>query len=262
MYAASASKNKAAPKIGLRSNARNSGEATDDVLDSLIKETLEQQEETADLTNRIAVRVAATEQIAAESLTTLNAQGETLNQINRKIDGLDENISDANKDASYLKALTGSIFIPVAAPKKTDASILSKLQFSNTAPKDKNGRPIAPPRITSLTVGNMDREKRKDMSSQELGTVSIGLDESATAEQQERSKRAEEQIDQNLHYVSKGLGNLKQAAITMGDELQRQTEVAERINDKTDNASSNLDRLNAKVSSLMKIKKKAKKAKQ
>ncbi len=50
-------------------------EEKEDELDSLIQQTLDQQEESAQLTERLAKTIANTEDVAMASTNTLNAQG-------------------------------------------------------------------------------------------------------------------------------------------------------------------------------------------
>ena len=243
-------------RISIGLDRKSGSEDRKDELDEIIKQSVEQVEETAALSERIAKKVAETEQIANESLNTLNTQGETINRISGRMDDLGDKIGQANRDAQYLKSLTGSIFIPVSAPKFIDTSIVSKLQFASKAPKDSTGRPLATPRLSSITLGTTKgpsgAQNRKDDNEE---PPAIKLDESASAEDHARFQQAQEAIDQNLGVVSKGIGHLKQAALTMGNELGRQNEVISSINDKADDNQDGLAKLNKNVQSMMKQKK-------
>ena len=75
------------------------------------------------------------------------------------------------------------------------------------------------------------------------------MDERATAtdEQKMRSKLAEEAIDKNIEYVRKGVGNLKNVAVSLGMELDRQSNVVEKIDSKADSSSERVDVLNRRV---------------
>jgi methyl-accepting chemotaxis protein len=219
-------------------------EAKQDDLDSLIQQTLDQQEESAKLSERLAKTVSNTENIAVASTNKLNAQGEQLNSINRKLDDLSHTVDVANKNANYLRTLNGSIFTTFAAKGPADSKQVMNLQFADAAPKDSTGRPIPTPRITSLTLGNMKRAKRPTESTED---VAIELDTSATIEQKERSKLAEKTIEKNLNYVKQGVSNLKEAALSLGTELDRQTHVVSRIHEKTDNNSIKIGQLNSKI---------------
>jgi chromosome segregation ATPase len=219
-------------------------EVKQDDLDSLIQQTLDQQEESAKLSERLAKTISNTENIAIASTSKLNSQGEQLNTINRKLDDLSHTVEVANKNANYLRTLNGSIFTTFAAKGPADAKPTLNVQFAGAAPKDSAGRPIPTPRITSLTLGNMKKAKR---SSESTENVTIELDESATAEQKERSKLAEKTIDKNLNYVKQGVSNLKEAALSLGTELDRQSQVVSRIHEKTDDSSVKIGQLNSKI---------------
>ena len=178
----------------------------------------------------------------------LNSQGEQLNKVNEKLDDLDIKIDNANKDATFLKQLEGGVFSFVGkAPKDTERSI--NLVFAESAPKDSQGRPIASPRVTSLTLGVPSRKhgRSRSPSRSDIRDIKIELDESATDEQRQRSRAAEKIIDDNLDVVHTGVSNLKKVAISLGEEINRQNEVVSRINDKVDTGAHKINKLNGKV---------------
>ena len=173
------------------------------------------------------------------------------------MNGLQTSIDTASRDAKYLKNLTGYFFIPVSAPKHIDSSVISKLEFASNAPKDELGRPMAAPRITSLSVGavkTIDHAVKPVRSPN--SAAAIQLDDTATLEQKQRFAQAEETIDQNLDLVSRGVGNLRQAALSMGNELNRQSQVVDKINEKADTNIDKLGKLNANVNSMLSSNKK------
>jgi hypothetical protein len=175
--------------------------------------------------------------------------------INKKMDTLNTKIDKANKDALYLKALNGSIFKSVGKTESGEVVLEPfQLEFADSAPKDFYGNPIPTPRVTSLTLGITSKSGSIGSKYGDSAT-NIELDESATDEQKLRSKQAEETIDKNLDYVRKGVGNLKNVAVSLGMELDRQSQVVEKIDTKADMSTEKVDILNRRVNGILIINK-------
>lgn len=232
---------------------RGSDEKTVDELDQLVQASVEQSEDTAALTSRIASRVLETEKIASGSYMQISNQGEQINTLNTKLDILADNVKVAQRDANYLKKLTGSFLIPVLAPsipRGIQKSVMKGLQFAAAAPKDSGGNPIATARTSSLTAKPLTQPGVELRPSG--GVVTL---DGASEEQIERSRAAELQIEENMGIVSRGMGNLREAASSMGSELDRQSHVVDTILEKADSNATNVANLNRKVRSMLKKKK-------
>ncbi|KAJ2991136.1 hypothetical protein HDV02_003942 [Globomyces sp. JEL0801] len=211
------------------------GAEDEDGLEFLNKKTLDEQEQSAALALRMEKRVY-------ETSSLLQSQGEQLNSIGNKLDNLDAKIKVEKAKVKYLKALSGNFMIPVLT-KKPESEV--KLFFANEAPKDANGRPIAQKRTSSLdpTESQSTYYQSKNLESR--------LDASASDIDHQRSKEAEEQIDKSMFGIRKGVSNLKQAAINMGQELESQNQTMDSLNAKADKAQTGIQSLNKGLNKIM-----------
>ena len=186
-------------------------------------------------TRRMKQLVNESHTVGAETMVKLNEQAEQLNNIEDRLEDMDKDLQEAEKNLTQLERCCGLCLCCCGTTGNSFA---------------KNNKALY------KKAYGQEREQNGPIQQQPLaGDVSArgtGMAQGAFVEKITNDAR-EDEMDKNLGEVSNVLSTLKNMAVDMGNELERQNNQLDRINDK---AESNDTRLGAAITQAKRIERK------
>ncbi|KAF0456445.1 t-SNARE component Sec9 [Gigaspora margarita] len=176
-------------------------------------------------------------EVSAQS--TLNKLGEQTQRINyteRQMDLAEAHADRAAEQAAKLKKVNGSMFgFDISNPftkKKREAAELARVQAMQEQQRASREH---------MRSGNYESQKRINEAIKQSEKHSYGSKPSSGSsgrskfqfEADEEDNQIEGQLDNNLDMLSHGLNRLNHMAKAAGDEVRKQNDALDRINDKT-----------------------------
>ncbi|KAJ3095372.1 hypothetical protein HDU96_001195 [Phlyctochytrium bullatum] len=245
-------------------NSYNPQQASEQELRGLVTQTLDSQADSASTAKKIAEMALRAEQTAAGSLAKLGRQGEQLNTINNRLDGVNDNLDRADAKATHLVQLDKRpFFIPVSSkvakasaeaskrpePEQQSSSWFSWLGLGGGAGGEGgdaaaggagyNPEALGPPPVIKPRTSSMVEYQAK------VGAW-------ATEEEQARSKQHEKEIHESIEVTSDALDRLKMVGMAIGQETERQNALLSDIQGKVDVSQEKVDKVNRKVRKVLK----------
>eukprot|EP00118_Oscarella_pearsei_P002303 m.10159 g.10159 ORF g.10159 m.10159 type:complete len:207 (+) comp21979_c0_seq1:323-943(+) len=169
------------------------------------------------LTDQSLDSTRRTRQMAEEALTTgvetmvvLDEQGEQLNRIDRRLDDINEDLTHAERNIREIQKCCGLCVCPCSS-----------------------GIIIGQPAKAKFDQGIVTEEPRSMTSARGGGGGRAGGGEGPFIQHVLADDR-EEEMDENLHAISGLVGQMKNVAMDMGTELERQNVQIGGITDKTE----------------------------
>lgn len=139
-----------------------------------------------------------------------------MQNIDRHLDDIHQNLDDTQKDINKMKGFFGRI----------------KSKFSGKSDKIKESKSVKETSSSSSSSkaktanGSLRFETEPKTQASQFATIS-GSDR-------------EKEINEDLAYISKGLGNLKSMALDMNVELDKQNSLINRLDTKVDNTNTRI----------------------
>ncbi|KAJ3283030.1 hypothetical protein HK104_010582 [Borealophlyctis nickersoniae] len=250
-------------------SAAASSAAVDDDLAALIQETLSVQKQDAEALDRAAAVARQAEQLGQENLVKVHMQGEQLERVAGKMDGVSEKVDSAGAKTDYLTKLTRSIFVPVFGKEKdtsqnrTDTlgaahAAASKDGLAAPAKLGPDGRPLWGRRTSSLPeggFGGVDGGGGSAVNGGEAGSSGqqrAGMvGDFASQEDQQMSAMYEQRIDDNLHNINGAVTNMKHMALAMNASLDQQTHVISAIDSSVEVNQEKLVNVDKKLNKIL-----------
>jgi len=190
------------------------------------KEKINQVEDSSlDSTARTLALLKETEEMGNNTLTELNDQGEKLNRVEGNLDTINADMKKADKTLTNMEKWFGLFTCPWNRSAQTgqDDSVWDK-KGGEKSGGGSGGPPSESAHAQSggsyvQTITGSDREK---------------------------------EMEENLGQIGKGLGNMKNIAMTMNQEITRQNDQIDVIQAKTVNADAKLQANTNRTNELMK----------
>lgn len=178
--------------------------------------------ESVGATRRIRAIAEETNQIGVETLVTLNEQGEQLDNVERRLDEINVDLKQTDKNLTELEKCCGCCTCLCCAPKNIKGTKHYKKAYGKKAQYDE-------PVTNQPTSGGSSKQAQGPF-------IKRVTDDDR-----------EDEMEENLQAVSDVLGNLKGIATEMGGELDRQNKQLERVDRKADVNVVHLDQANRRI---------------
>lgn len=205
----------APPKSELEEIQQKCHQSTDDSLES---------------TRRMLTMCEESKEAGIRTLVMLDEQGEQLDRIEEGLDQINQDMRDAEKNLEGMEKCCGLCVLPWKKGKSFEKSG----DYANTWKKDDDG-----PTNTNgprMVVGDQNG----------MGGPSSGYVTRITGDARE------EEMETNIKEVSGMIGNLRNMAIDMGNEIGGQNRQVDRIQQKAESNETRIDEANKRATKLLK----------
>lgn len=191
------------------------------------------RERTLDSTKRSLALIEDSHDSAVRTGKKLQSQGEQLNRIECSLVKIQNDMKIANRYISSMNGEFGSISNYFMKPQER-----------------------VPKRNPSTGIADLQAESslyyhsRYERNGYEAGTRGNNQFQPRSKLKYSSSDPHEREIETNLDLISRGLGRLKEDALILGREIDRQNEQLNRLCNKTDNACQTVEKADKKVKRL------------
>jgi len=201
--------------------------------DEICRQMQMSRDRTLDSTKRSLALIEESHDIAVRTGEELQCQGEQLNRIERNLDDIQNTMGIAKRHIRSVNSIWGAFgnyFKKAPKAKETTEQSTPDSRLSGMQ------------QDSSLYYGTRDSER-------ESGGYDAGIRRSGQFEKRAYSSRdpREREIEANLDLVSRGLGRLKEDALILGGEIERQNEQLDRLGVKSDRAYNTVEESDKKV---------------
>lgn len=192
------------------------------------------RERTLDSTNRCLALIEESHDLAVATGEELQLQGEKLNRVERNLDKIENEMTIANRHVASVNSIWGAIG-----------------NYFKKAPKPKESAPQSGPSsgIADLQAESSLYYRGRQGKPSSYGTVT-GIEQFERSSFSSRDPH-EREIDANLDLMSQGLGRLKEDAVILGGEIERQNVQLDRLGYKTDKAHEKVDKSEKKIRQIL-----------
>eukprot|EP00052_Salpingoeca_macrocollata_P008533 m.67570 g.67570 ORF g.67570 m.67570 type:complete len:211 (-) comp16637_c1_seq1:85-717(-) len=186
-------------------------------------------------TRRMLKTATETERVGASTLEQLDEQGEKLRRVEGNMDNINNNVKRAEGHLHQMEKCCGLCVCPWNRQSN----------FERTAEYQKAGFGKKP----------VTEQPGMEMSARGKGGKGAGAGAGASSGgyiQRVTNDAREDEMDENIGAVHSILGNLKQQAAAMSEELDTQNELIDRIGDKAEANSKRVNKAETRTQNLMK----------
>ncbi|XP_075048936.1 synaptosomal-associated protein 23 [Mixophyes fleayi] len=177
-------------------------------------------DESLESTRRMLNLVEEGQDAGVKTLTMLDEQGEQLKRVEEGLDQINKDMREAEKNLTELNKCCGICVCPGKRSKNFETGEVYKKAWGN---KDHGSEDVV-----------------SKQPHQVNGQPQSGAGQSGGYVKRITNDAREDEMDENLQQVGSILGNLKNMALDMGNEIDSQNKMIDRINDK---ATTNRDRI-------------------
>ncbi|GFS20088.1 synaptosomal-associated protein 29 [Elysia marginata] len=214
----------------------------------LMTQINESENRQLDSTQRALASIYESEAMGVATAEELVRQGEVLDNIETKTDGMQQTLNTSQRHINNIKSVFGGIKNWWSGGGKKPAA------NSQTHSNDANTRLRATiekqqPKVD--TSGFYEDDDRDLDSKFMAGSRKPGDGQYSVIQPVTRSAR-EDELDFNLGMMSEGMSRLKGLAQGLGDEIERQNDQLDRINVKVDNTDDLLSNQNRQMRRILK----------
>lgn len=199
--------------------------------DEIRSQMQQARDRTLDSTKRSLALIEDSHDIAIQTGEELQCQGEQLNRIERNLDKIQSDMSIANRHIKSVNSVFGAIG-----------------NYFKKAPKPKDTSPQSSPGsgLSDLQADASLYYRTRDSESRgyEAGARGSGQFQRSAFSSRDPHER---EIEANLDLVSRGLGRLKEDALILGGEIERQNDQLGRLGGKADTAYNTVEESDKKV---------------
>lgn len=199
--------------------------------DLLQRQMRDTQQRSLDSTKRSLALIEDSHDVAIKTAEELQYQGEQLNRIEKNLDVIHDDMAVANRRISSMKSVWNSMANYFKAPPKKTASLNSHLE------------PEVSDILASSSVQASNRSRPTGQNYPQVNQMSSSASTSHDP--------FERELNDNLNQISRGLGRLKEDALVLGQEVDRQNEQLPRITMKADSADIKVTKARKEVQKLL-----------
>lgn len=185
-----------------------------------IKQQMRQaQDRTLDSTKRSLALIENSHDVACKTAEELDYQGEQLNRIERNLDVIHDEMAVANRHITSMKSIWGTVGSYFKrAPKQTASQT-----------------PAENPKQRFHSMETAHAFEPSSSNAQQYGASPSSYPSTQVQSSVSRDP-FERQLDDNLDLMSKGIARLREDAMILGGEIDRQNDQLPRITMKADSA--------------------------
>ncbi|XP_066885173.1 synaptosomal-associated protein 23 isoform X1 [Kogia breviceps] len=203
-------------------------------------------DESLESTRRILGFAIESQDAGIKTITTLDEQGEQLKRVEEGMDQINKDMREAEKTLTELNKCCGLCVCPCN-------------RFSNVGcfyeTRTKN---FESSKTYKATWGDVGDNSPSNVVSKQPGRVTNGQPQQATTGaasggyiKRITNDAREDEMEENLTQVGSILGNLKNMALDIGNEIEAQNRQIERITEKADTNKDRIDNANARAKKLI-----------
>lgn len=191
-------------------------------------------DESLESTRRILGLAIESQDAGIKTITMLDEQGEQLNRIEEGMDQINKDMREAEKTLTELNKCCGLCVCPCNRTKNFESGKNYKATWGD-------GGDNSPSNVVSKQPGRVTNGQPQ----QATGTAGGGYIKRIT------NDAREDEMEENLTQVGSILGNLKNMALDMGNEIDAQNQQIQRITEKADTNKDRIDIANTRAKKLI-----------
>ncbi|XP_048047794.1 synaptosomal-associated protein 23-like isoform X1 [Megalobrama amblycephala] len=197
-------------------------------------------DESLESTRRMLQMAEESRETGVKTMTMLDEQGEQLRRVDQGMDQINQDMRQAEKNLTDLSKCCGLCVCPCDRVSSIEADGRYKRTWGtggdNSGTQDKEG-------------GVVSSQPTAVRNGQAVSGGSAG----ATGPYINRvtNDAREDEMEENLEQVGSIIGNLKNLAMDMGNEIDKQNKTIDRITDKADMNKARIDEANQRANKLL-----------
>ncbi|XP_016048245.1 synaptosomal-associated protein 23 isoform X1 [Erinaceus europaeus] len=191
-------------------------------------------DESLESTRRILGLAIESQDAGIKTITMLDEQGEQLNRIEEGMDQINKDMREAEKTLTELNKCCGLCVCPCNRTKNFESGKAYRSTWGD-------GGDSSPGSVVSKQPGRVTNGQPQQASSGAAGGYIKRITNDAR----------EDEMEENLTQVGSILGNLKNMALDMGNEIDAQNQQIKRITEKADTNKDRIDIANARAKKLI-----------
>lgn len=194
------------------------------------------RERTVDSTKRSLALIEDSHDLAVRTGEELQCQGEQLNRVERNLDKIEGDMRIANRHIKSVNSVWGAIG-----------------NYFKKPPKPVDSTPQSSPKFASGIADLQAESSLHYHSKEDRNGYEAGPKEKESFQRNVFSSRdpREREVEANLDLISRGLGRLKEDALILGGEIERQNEQLDRLGYKADKAYQTVDKSDKKIRGIL-----------
>nr|XP_004665950.1 synaptosomal-associated protein 23 [Jaculus jaculus] len=192
-------------------------------------------DESLESTRRILGLAIESQDAGIKTITLLDEQGEQLNRIEEGMDQINKDMREAEKTLTELNKCCGLCVCPCNRTKNFESGKAYKATWGD-------GGGNSPNSVVSKQPGRVTNGQPQQTST---GAASGEYIKHIT------NDAKEDEMEENLTQVGSILGNLKNMALDMGNEIDAQNQQIQRITEKADTNKDRIDIANTRAKKLI-----------
>ncbi|XP_043327521.1 synaptosomal-associated protein 23 isoform X1 [Cervus elaphus] len=203
-------------------------------------------DESLESTRRILGLAIESQDAGIKTITILDEQGEQLKRIEEGMDQINKDMREAEKTLTELNKCCGLCVCPCS--RFSDVGCFYEIRTKN----------FESSKAYKTTWGDGGASSASNIVSKQPGRVTNGQPQQATVGaasggyiKRITNDAREDEMEENLTQVGDILGNLKNMALDMGNEIEAQNRQIERITEKADTNKDRIDNANARAKKLI-----------
>ncbi|XP_065175072.1 synaptosomal-associated protein 23-like [Sycon ciliatum] len=189
-------------------------------------------DETLESTRRMVALTQETQEVGVKTLEELDAQGEQLDRVETGLDNINADMKKAERNLTQMEKCCGLCLCPCGRTRSIERD----------------------PRYGKAFSGGAYEKEDEVVSSQPRSGGPSGSGRGSGAQQSQggniqriTNDAREDEMDENMDLVSNAVSNLKNMAMDMGNELERQNVQLDRINDKAEMNDERIQHANTRA---------------
>ncbi|XP_028351219.1 synaptosomal-associated protein 23 isoform X1 [Physeter macrocephalus] len=203
-------------------------------------------DESLESTRRILGFAIESQDAGIKTITTLDEQGEQLKRVEEGMDQINKDMREAEKTLTELNKCCGLCVCP--CNRFSDVGCFYETRTKN----------FESSKAYKATWGDGGDNSPSNVVSKQPGRVTNGQPQQATTGaasggyiKRITNDAREDEMEENLTQVGSILGNLKNMALDIGNEIEAQNRQIERITEKADTNKDRIDNANARAKKLI-----------
>ncbi|KAM3920196.1 synaptosomal-associated protein 23 isoform 1-T2 [Leptodactylus fuscus] len=189
-------------------------------------------DESLESTRRMLTLVEESQDAGVKTLTMLDEQGEQLKRVEEGLDQINKDMREAERNLTELNKCCGLCVCPGKRAKSFETGDMYKKAWGN---KDQESEDVI-----SKQPRQVNGQPQPSGAGQSGGYIKRVTNDAR-----------EDEMDENLQQVGSILGNLKNMALDMGNEIDSQNKMIDRINEKAITNKDRIDEANVRAKKLI-----------